>query len=88
MDQLERDLTYGLDGVRATCIQYGWKSSECQNSIEIWQNQHNWNIKFEKYNDYLGVGFIIIVLIITLPFLVGHVLKHQAYKKKEEVKKS
>jgi len=46
MNQLERDYTYRLDLVKAICEQHGYESQDCQQSMEIWQIQHNLNVMF------------------------------------------
>ena len=73
MNQVERDLTYRLDALKAVCNQYGLESYECKAYTQIWQDQHEWNVKYEKYSDYFSTGLIIILLIVLvtllLPFL-------------------
>lgn len=74
MNQVERDLTYRLDALKATCSQYGLESEMCKNSMQLWQEQHDWNVKYEKYSDYFGLGLSLFLFIMLLPFLVGKIL--------------
>ncbi|MDO8589849.1 MAG: hypothetical protein Q7R69_01075 [bacterium] len=69
MNQVERDLTYRLDALKATCNQYGLQSYECKTSMEIWQDQHDWNVMYEKYGDYFGIGSLTALLIVFFYYL-------------------
>lgn len=70
MNQVERDLTYRLDALKAGCDQYGWDSEWCKASTEVWENQHKMNVMTEKYYDYAVVTFLIILVILLASFLL------------------
>ena len=71
MNQVELDLTYRLDELKAMCNQYGWESEMCKTSVQLWLDQHKMNLMIEKYSDYLEIGFIIILFIVLI-FLIGN----------------
>jgi len=70
MNQVERDLTYRLNALKAGCDQYGWDSEWCKTSTQIWEDQHKMNVVMEKYGDY-AVIFLIVLVVLLIPFLLG-----------------
>ena len=74
MNQIQRDLTYRLDGVRAVCEQNGLESEACQQSIQLWESQHAINVVSSQiflYSKFIlvAVGFFIIGYYFLLQFL-------------------
>ena len=67
MNQVELDLTYRLDALKAGCNQYGWESEWCITATQAWLEQHNMNTMNEKYGDYMLVGIFIVLLFFFTP---------------------
>ena len=67
MNQVERDLTYRLDALKAGCDNYGWESEWCRTSMEIWQSQHNMNVWVERFGETFWIfGLVAISVILIL----------------------
>lgn len=74
MNQIQRDFTYRLDAVRSVCEQHSYESQECQQSIQLWEHQHNWNLFYTKvflYDKFVlyVAGFLILSFFIFSYFL-------------------
>ena len=81
MNQIQRDLTYRLDVVQSICKQYGYKSEDCQYSIQIWESQHVMNMFYSQM--FLYSKFI---LLTAGFFILGYILYFRFFKVKTKQK--
>ena len=80
MNQIERDLTYRLDALKEGCNEYGWESEWCKSSIQIWEEQHRFNIRMERHGDYVEAVFQFILFLFFVFFILGKWIKYSAIK--------
>lgn len=81
MNQIQRDLTYRHEAVKAICEQNGYDSQVCQESIRAWESQHGMNMLSFKVSFYAEI-----IVVILGVFILGYFLYFQYLKSK--IKKS
>lgn len=75
MNQVQRDLTYRREAVEKVCEQNGYESQICQESMQIWESQHNMNLLSARFSFYAEIIFVIMGLLVFGYFLFFRFLK-------------
>lgn len=75
MNQTQRDLTYRLDAVQSICQRHSSGSEVCQQSIQLWELQHETNVFSAQISSYIKSAWSIVGLCILGIVLFSWFLK-------------
>ena len=85
IEEMQEDFEYHMDYLRSTCNEYGFESKECKQTVQMYEDMYELQVRSAKLNRFGSVVWSFDIFLISLlffgPWLLSKFLEYKSLKK-------